>query len=223
MAKPYRKVVDDTALLSRIAVGVTEYVSKTEGYDLVKAELIEVNVDILDPSDSTKVACRITPAGAEYLENLENNTVTAINTETTPKYGIIHGAVLPEPKRRGNPNGSGAPTKYPFAELPVGGMFFSADTEHKKGSALKALASTVSAQNDKHSEPTGEKRVITRAMRDPKTHKAVLDEQGNKVTETVELDVKAYNKKFTIRAVEGGKHYGNWVAPADGALVARIK
>jgi len=82
--------------------------------------------------------------------------------------------------------------------------------------------STVSAQNDKYSEPTGEMKTVTRAVRDPATKKAKVGADGKKETETVQLPVKKYLRKFTIRPVEGGKNYGAWQAPADGALIARI-
>jgi len=66
-------------------------------------------------------------------------------------------------------------------------------------------------------------KTVTRAVRDPQTKKALLDEQGKKVMETVQLPVKKYNRKFTIRPVTGGQAYGEWTAPADGALIARTQ
>jgi hypothetical protein len=104
--------------------------------------------------------------------------------------------------------------------MEVGSSFFSADSEHKKGDALKALGSTVSSQNRKYAEETGEHKSVTRAVRD-EHNKAKLDANGKKITETVTLPVLKYNRKFTIRAVVGGQKYGDWTAPANGALIAR--
>lgn len=207
-----KQIVDATA------AGTLIYVGQVQGQPLLahNPPLIEVNTGITDPNDGTKVACRSTQAANDYL------AASVSAPAETSKYAIITGAVLPEAKKRGNTSGSGAPTKYPFADLPIGGTFFSANSEHAKGDAVKALGSTVSAQNDKYSEPTGEMKTVTRAVRDPQTKKAKLNPDGSKVTETVELPVKKYNRKFTIRPVQAGKNYGSWTAPADGALVGRI-
>ena len=216
----------DKDLLASIVHATAEntlaYVSQVQGQPMLahNPPLIEINVTMLDPNDGTKVAARSTEAANAYLAAASAPVNGA--TVAPSNYAIITGAVLPEPKKRGNSFGSGAPTKYPFADLPVGGMFFSANTEHAKQDAVKALGSTVSSQNNKYSEPTGEKKTTTRAVRDPKTHKAVIGADGKKVTETVELDVKKYNRKFTIRPVTAGKNYGSWTAPADGALIARV-
>lgn len=205
--------------------GTVMYVSQVQGQPLLahNPPLIEINPAIVDPTDGTKVACRATPAAKDWLAaQTVSNGATVVTEKAAGNYALIAGAELPPAKKRGNTSGSGAPTKYPFAEMEVGAMFFSANSEHKHGDAVKGLSSTVSAQNDKYSEPTGEKRTVTRAVRDKQTKKAKLNPDGSKVTETVELDVKKYNRKFTIRPVEGGKNYGSWTAPANGALIARI-
>ena len=204
-------------IVANDAAGVQSYVTVVDGKSLLDAKLIEVNTELTNPADANEVACRSTDAGKA--------AAAGNGAQAAPKshgnYAIITGAALPPPKKRGNSSGSGAPTKYPFADLPVGGSFFSANTEHAKGDAVKALGSTVSAQNDKYSENTSEMKTVTRAVRDKQTKKAKLDDQGNKITETVQLPVKKYNRKFTIRPVVGGEKYGEWVAPADGALIAR--
>jgi len=199
-------------IVANDAAGVQSYISAADGQPLVQAGLIEVNIELKNPANEAEVACRSTDAG---------KAKAAEAPKAHGNYQIIAGAVLPPPKKRGNSSGSGAPTKYPFADLPVGGSFFSANSEHAKGDAVKALGSTVSAQNDKYSEPTGEMKTVTRAVRDKQTKKAVLNADGSKQTETVQLPVKKYNRKFTIRPVIGGQTYGSWVAPSDGALVAR--
>lgn len=209
----------DKALLKEIVAGKVTFVSQTQGQPMLAhvPALIEINASITDPQDGTKVACRATADANAYLAE----PVTA-GTEA-PKYAVLTGVELPAAKRRGNHTGSGAPTKYPFEQLEIGGVFFSGNSEHKKGDAVKALGSTVSAQNNKYSEPTGEMKTVTRAVRDKKTHKAVLNAAGEKETETVQLPVKSYSRKFTIRPVEKGFTSGGWVAPEDGALIGRIK
>lgn len=204
-------------IVANDASGVTTYVSAEVGKPLVDAGLIEVNTAITNPANPAEVACRATDAGKVKVAGggQEQSKPSGSHAQ------IVTGAVLPPAKRRGNSSGSGAPTKYPFADLEVGGMFFSPNSDHAKGDAVKALGSTVSAQNDKYSEETGEFKTVTRAVRDKQTKKAVTNPDGSKQTETVQLPVKRYNRKFTIRPVVGGETYGSWTAPADGALVAR--
>ncbi len=218
--KAYLKLIVDATAKNENA-----YVGQVVGQPMIAAGLIEINADVTNPADPTQVLCRSTPAAIAYLKSdAGSNEVDAAK----PSYAILTNVVLPEAKKRGNTSGSGAPTKYPFADLPVNGTFFSADTEHKNGNAYKSLGSTVSAQNDKYSEQkmvdgVGVTKTVTRAVRDKTTKKAQIGPDGKKVTETVELPVKVYSRKFTIRAVEGGKDYGAWKAPADGALVARTQ
>lgn len=206
-------------IVANDAAGTQSYVSAADGKPLVDAGLIEVNTEVANPTNSAEVLCRATEAGRAKAgePDVAQNTSKPSGSHAV----IVSGAVLPPAKRRGNSSGSGAPTKYPFADLEVGGMFFSPNSDHAKGDAVKALGSTVSAQNDKYSEETGETKTVTRAVRDKKTKKAVLNADGSKQTETVQLPVKKYNRKFTIRPVTGGQKYGEWAAPADGALVAR--
>ena len=225
MAKASKTTID-VALLSKVIAatdaGQLIYLSQAEGGAFVahNPPLIEVNTGLLDPNDQTKAAVRATQAAKDYVASQSQGNQT--NTATEPsKYEIITGAVLPEARKRGNVAGAGAPTKYPFADMPVGGSFFSADSEHKNGNAVKALGSTVSSQNRKYAEETGEHKTVTRAVRDKTTHKAQLDAEGKKVTETISLPVLKYNRKFTIRPVVGGQKYGEWTAPANGALIAR--
>ncbi|HXB10910.1 MAG TPA: hypothetical protein VNZ45_02910 [Bacteroidia bacterium] len=219
----------DHQLLAQV-VAATEagghhYVSQPQGQPMLShvPPLIMVNTSMLDPNDGTKAAAKATEHAKAYLAaNGKAAEWTAPATEGS-KYAILTGVVLPEPKKRGNSFGSGAPTKYPFADMPIGGSFFSANSEHKKGDAVKALGSTVSSQNRKYAVETNTQKTVTRAIRDKKTHKAILNADGSKQTETVTLPVLSYERKFTIRPVTGGQTYGSWVAPEDGALVARIK
>lgn len=217
-------VVKLKAIVEATAANAAVYVGQVIGQPMLahNPPLIEINTAVQNPADPTEVLCRATSAAADYLKANE-----AAPAGDKPKYAIITNAELPAPKKRGNSSGSGAPTKYPFAELEVNASFFSANSEHKNKDAVKALGSTVSAQNDKYSEQVvkdgvPQTKTVTRAVRDKQTKKAKLNADGSKVTETVELPVKKYNRKFTIRPVEKGKTYGGWTAPDSGALIARI-
>jgi len=224
MAKASKTSID-TALLQKVVTatdaGQLMYLSQAEGGAFVSHNppLIEVNTGILDPNDNTKAAVRATQAAKDYLASQSQGGAQQSNSEA-PKYAIITNAVLPAARKRGNVAGAGAPTKYPFADMEVGASFFSADSEHRNGNALKALGSTVSSQNRKYAEETGEFKTVTRAIRD-ENNKAKIGPDGKKETETVQLPVLKYNRKFTIRPVVGGQKYGEWTAPENGALIAR--
>lgn len=214
------------AIVEATVAGTPVYVGQVVGQPMLahNPPLIEINAAVVNPNDGTEVLCRSTAAAVDYLKAAE---AAPVDQAAKPKYAIITNAELPAPKKRGNTAGSGAPTKYPFADLEVNASFFSANSEHKNKDAVKALGSTVSAQNDKYSEQlvkdgVPQTKTVTRAVRDKQTKKAKLNPDGSKVTETVELPVKKYNRKFTIRPVEKGKKYGGWEAPESGALIARI-
>jgi hypothetical protein len=210
-----KKIVDATA------AGTPVYVGQAMGQPMVAAGLIEINTAVQNPADATEVICRSTPAAVDYLAAAP--AAPAETVKVAGNYAIMKNVALPAAKRRGNPSGNGAPTKYPFEGMEVGDTFFSGNSEHKKGDAVKALGSTISSQNKKYSTETGEHKTVTRAIRDKQTHKAVLNADGSKQTETVSLPVLAYRRKFTIRPVEGGVVYGDWTAPENGALIARTK
>jgi len=211
-----KEIVDATAAASNV------YVSQAVGAPMLLAGLIEVNTGVLNPADQTEALCRSTPAAIEYL------AASAEPDKVASNYTILKNVAIPAAKRRGNPSGNGAPTKYPFEKMEVNDTFFSANSEHKKGDAVKALGSTISSQNKKYSTQVMENGVpktkpVTRAVRDKQTHKAVLNADGSKQVEHVELPVLEYSRKFTIRPVEKGVVYGGWTAPENGALIARIK
>lgn len=212
-------------LLAKISSGAVAFIAATpEALELVTAGYIQVDKEQPNPANAAEVACRITDAGNAFLSSAPAPAAAnpAEQTKAASNYQIMTNIPLPAAKKRGNTSGlNGAVAKYPFADLPVGGTFFSANTEHKKGDAVKALGSTVSAQNDKYSEDTAEMKSVTRAVRDPQTKKAKLGPDGKKVTETVQLPVKKYARKFAIRPVKAGEVIGSWTVPADGALVGR--
>lgn len=190
--------------------GGTYFVSQADGKPLADAGLIEVNTTMLDAAGNA--AARLTDAGRAMISG--GGEAAA---EVKSPFEVITGAVLPEAKRG---NRAGAPTQYPFDQLAVGQSFFVPVSE-KHSDPVKTLGSTVSSANQRYAEPTGEKKTVTRTKRGP-GNKGLKDAAGNKITETVTVDVMKFNRKFSIRKVEAGKEYGAWKAPADGALIARV-
>lgn len=212
MAKKDKKSEVNTDLLLAIATGNLTHISRNDGLPLVEAGLIEVNTDILD--DDGNAAVRLTDKGKAMINGSES-----VSTENAgAKYAVISDAVLPATKRKGG--GGGAPVVYPFDSLEIGQSFFVPVSE-KHPDPVKTLGSTVSSANMRYAEETGETKTVTRTKRGPK-NRAVLDANGEKVKETVDVPVYKYTRRFSIRPVEAGKTYGNWVAPADGALIARV-
>jgi hypothetical protein len=206
-------------LLSEIALGKVRYVAKTPDAEVLllhNPPLIEINIHEPDPSDKSKVACRVTTAGAALLTANQNPVIEKV--ENKMSYEIIDDAELPPIKRGGG--GGGAPTKYPFDQLEVGKSFFVPATA-KLPNPLKTLGSTISSANHRYAKVTGEK-VVERSKRGAR-NKLVLDANGNKIMETKNVPTYEFTRKFTIRGVKAGVEYGKWVAPADGALIARVR
>ena len=208
MAK--KKISVNTALLSAIAIGNVTHVSRDNGLPLVQDGLIEVNTDILD--NDGNAAVRLTEKGKAMV----NGGESALSA--TAKYAVITDAVLPASKRKGG--GGGAPVVYPFDSLEIGQSFFVPVSEKHKD-PVKTLGSTVSSANMRYAVDTGETKTVVRTKRGPKNH-AMLDENGEKIRETVEAPVYRYTRRFSLRPVTAGVTYGNWVAPTDGALIARV-
>lgn len=209
----------DTKLLSAIAAapGGFAYVSQADALPFLPPAsdpaLIEVNTAMLDPSDPGKAAARLSEAGKAMLNGAANPAVET----PTPTFDIITNAVLP-PSKRGN-RGGGAKTIYPFDAMEVGSSFFvPVSAKHKD--PLKQLGSTVSSANHKYAVKTGEQKVVERTKRGLK-NKALLNPDGTKIKESVTIDVLKQTRHFTIRKVESGKPYGEWIAPSDGVLIAR--
>jgi hypothetical protein len=204
-------------LLTKIAQGSVKFVNKDEAVSVgvdYDPPLIEVNLTQSDSSDSNKVLCRITTHGANYLQNEPKET------KVVTQYAIIKNAVLP-PRRRGGFGGHGAPQRYPFDSLEVGDTFFVPVSE-KVPDPVKSLGSSISVANLRYAVDTGETRDVERSVRGAK-NKLVLDENGKKIMETKTVPVLDFKRKFTIRGVQGGKIYGGYTAPSDGALIGRIK
>lgn len=178
-------------------------------------QLVLVNAQMIDPTDPSKRAAKATEAGIQYVAN-HVNAAPAGGSQSP--FSILSGVVLPEAKKRGG--GAGAPTVYPFEAMEVGSTFFvpkSAD----RPDPVKSLGSTISAANLRYAVKTGEvEKSVTK--RGPK-NKAVIDPATGKPEKVNKLmPVYKHTRKFTVRAVEGGKTYGTWTAPSDGAIVARV-
>lgn len=217
----------DTTLLKKIAdaqaAGQPFYVSQAEGLPLVQNNppLIVVDGTKSDPNDNTKIAAQVTADGAKLLTAppvaAGNGATHAASTAFTVQSGFV-----PPKIKRGGGFGAGAPTKYPFETMDVGGFFFVANTDVSKGDAMKTLSSAVGSANERFKEDTGQTETKTRAKRG-KDHKTVKDETGKNVMETVTLPVRKSTRKFGVRAVEAGKVYGQFTAPSNGAVAYRVE
>ena len=218
MAKAPKKSAINMKLLASIANATEQsYISKDDATPLLANDpvLIEVNTGMLDGNGNAAV--RLTAAGAKLVADATPGTVATGEAPKASPYAIISNAVLP-PSKRGN-KGGGAPTQYPFADLEVGQSFFVPKSD-KHPDPVKTLGSTVSSANMRYAVKTGETKEVSRAKRG-EGNKAVLVD-GNKVMEKVQVPVYKFERKFSIRGVEKGKSYGEYVAPADGALIARV-
>lgn len=206
-------------LLAGIAAGTVTHISKADGVPLLTHDpaLIDVNTEMLDPADNAAV--RLTDAGKAMVAEAGKPAAAPTNGASQSKYAVISNAVLPASKRRGG--GGGAPTVYPFDSMEIGQSFFVPVSEKHKD-PVKTLGSTVSSANMRFAVDTGEKKEVERTKRGPK-NKAVLDADGNKIREKVMVPVYKHTRKFSIRPVKSGVNYGGWVAPADGALIARVE
>jgi hypothetical protein len=213
------------AILAAIAAGPDGigYVSQADGLPLVNfdPQLIEVNPAQVDAIGNA--AARLTDAGRQLLAAAQaggSNPAPVVAGEAKPSpYGLITNAVLP-PSKRGN-KGGGAPTVYPFETMEIGQSFFVPVSE-KHPDPVKTLGSTVSSANMRFAVKTGEMKTVERSKRGAK-NKLVLDATGAKIMETVQVPVYKHMRKFSIRPVVAGVQYGEWVAPANGALIARVE
>ncbi len=217
----------DLKLLSEIALGKVRYIGKTAGAEvLLMAELININLHEPDPVDNSKVAVRITPTGAALLtanQNGKNGTnQNPVNEVKKTMFEVFESVELPPVKRGGG--GNGAPTKYPFDQLVVGGGFFVPVTD-KMPNPLKTLGSVISNAQHRYATQTGEK-TVERSKRGKK-NKLVLDENGHKIMEAKTVPIYEFTRKFTIRAVVSGEtrkvNGKSWIAPADGVLIGRVQ
>lgn len=204
--------------LNKTVISVLKEIEKTgrvtadAGKPLLDMGLIEVNTNDVDASGAA--AARLTQKGIEGMGGKKAEAVVS-----TSQFALIDNAKLPESKRGfGRVAGS---SKYPFANMQLGQSFFVSNVDVEGGDAVKKLTSTVSNMNNKYRTETGETESKTRTKRG-EGNKAVIGEDGKKVKETVTVPVYKQDRKFNIRAVKSGVAYGDWTAPADGALIARV-
>lgn len=223
MAKKSEKVTAEVnrELLAAIASGAVAFATKDEAIAAGIAHappFIEANIQMLDPANPSKAMVRITEAGAAFL-TAQVNPLNEAPSQAAAGFAIITDAVLP-PSKRGSGLHGGAPKKYPFDDLPVGGSFFVA-VSAKLPDPVKTLGSTVSSANMRFADKVGEK-TVTRAKRG-KGNKLELDAAGNKIMETKQVPEYKLTRKFEIRGVTAGTKYGTWEAPANGALIGRVQ
>ena len=203
--------LNKTVLAALTLVHSTGRAAQKVGEPLVKMGLIEVNTADVDADGAA--AARLTQEGLDSMP-VAKSSVTA----PAGGFALIDGVVLPESKR-GFGRVAGA-SKYPFATMDVGKTFYVANSEVEGGDAVKKLTSTVSNMNNKYRTETGATETKTRTKRG-EGNKAVVDEAGNKVKETVTVPVYKSDRKFTIRPAKAGEVYGAWTCPADGAIIQR--
>lgn len=202
MAKLSKKIIEALK-----AIQASGRASEAVGKPLLAQGLI--TVDVTDVVDGNAKAALTQIA----IDAINAGSPTA-NAPAAPAggYQIMSGITLPESKR--GFGRTAGPAKYPFATMDVGQFIFIAGGDAKK------LASVVSNANNKYRTPTGEMVVKVRTQRG-EGNKAVLDANGNKVKESVNVPVYKSDRKFTIRPVSKGVAYGAWTAPDDGVVIAR--
>jgi len=218
MAKPKSNVAVNTELLAAIKSGKVTHVTQAEAVEAGLQHvppLVEVNIDPSAIVDG-KAPVRLSEAGHKYIPA---NAETASAPAASP-YTIMSGVVLPASKRGGG-GGGGAPKKYPFDQLEVGQTFF-VPASAAVPDPVKKLGSTVSSANMRYAVETGETKEVERTKRGP-GNKAVVDPAtGQNVREKKTVPVYKQTRKFTIRPVVGGEKYGDWTAPANGAVIGRV-
>jgi hypothetical protein len=206
MAKHNKTVIAALKLIQE-----TGRATQAVGEPLVKLGLIEVNTEDLDENGAA--AARLTQKGIDGMPVDKNKNETSAGG-----FALIDGVVLPESKRGfGRAVGT---SKYPFATMDIGKTFYVGNADVEGGDAVKKLTSTVSNMNNKYRTETGETETKTRTKRGD-GNKAVLDEAGNKIKETVTVLAYKQDRKFTIRPAKAGEVYGAWTCPADGAIIQR--
>lgn len=206
------------------------FATSKEVEGLTKEGLVEQNPEI---TEGDKIATRATDAGIaahnaanpnSAVASNEGNTET-VNTQTSTPIGASTAAIItgmgfvPSATRGGKGR-----NLYDFDSLEVGGFIFVPASEAKPN-PTKSLASTVSSATARFAKPTGEtktaKKTIYKVGEDGKRLKG---EDGKLVVDRVEdvtVPVMEETRKFALESVEGGKVYGEFTAPADGAVIYR--
>jgi len=206
------------AIADATAANTVVYVSQADAVPFMQhtPPLIAVDPNAADPTDATKRAARITEDGAKYLAQLNAAPAAPVASQ----FSVLSGGFVRPKVKRGGGFGKGAPTKYPFDTMEAGQFFFVADSAVTSGDAHKTMNSAVGSANQRYSEDTAETKTVTRAKRD-EHNKAIKGPDGKNVKETVTIPVKKFTRKFVVTPVEAGKTYGDFTAPAKGAVVSR--
>lgn len=206
------------AIADATAANTVVYVSQADALPFMQhtPPLIAVNPNEADPNDATKRAARVTEDGVKHLVAGEIDHVE----KPTSQFSVLSGGFVRPKIKRGGGFGKGAPTKYPFDTMEPGQFFFVANSATTSGNAHKTMNSAVGSANQRYSEDTAETKTVTRTERD-EHNKAIKGPDGKNVKETVTIHVKKFTKKFVVTPVEAGKQYGDFTAPANGAVVSR--
>jgi len=221
MAKKPNKAFD-VEVLKAVALacsaGGNGWVTQANGKPLLDAGLIVVDTNTPNPANANERAAKVTEAGIAWLN--ANVPAPGATAPAQSAFPIITNAVLPPSKRGSGLRSAGAPKKYPFDQLEIGGSFF-VPVSAEVPEPMKSLGSAVSAANMRYAEDTGTTKKAKRAVKDSNGD-VQKDAAGKLVKAEVDVPVYKYSRKFAIRGVEKGTKYGEWVAPADGALIARV-
>lgn len=200
--------LNKTVIAALQNIQATGRVTQEVGKPLIEQGLIEVNTGDIDASGAA--AARLTQKAVDGMPK-QAATPVAGGAANQSQFAIITNATIPESKR-----GAGrvaGPSKYPFDSLPVGGSFF-VPVSDDVPTPMKTMGSAVVNATNKHRIDTGQTKVVERTKKDA---------QGNKVKESVTVPVWDYPVKFTMRSVKKDQKLGEWVAPADGAMIFRVK
>lgn len=207
------------AIANATAAGQVVYVTQDDAKPLMAKNLIIVDPNVIDPNDGSKRGARLSDEGAKYLAG-------GTEQEKASQFSVLSGGFeRPKSKRVGG-FGKGAPPKYPFDTMAIGDFFFVADSAVSSGDAVKTMASAVGSANQRYAEDVKDEngniktKTVTRAKRG-EDRKAIKGPDGKNVTETVTVNEKHFTRKFVVSPVEANKTYGNFTAPADGAVVSR--
>jgi hypothetical protein len=139
-------------------------------------------------------ATRATQAGFEAIGEVN---VPATETAVSVNKFEVAAGFVPPVKTRGR-----KPSTYPFETMNVGDTFFVAASE-KMPDPGKSLQSTVGAANARFAED--------------------VPGEFKKNRKGEDVAVRRNTKMFKVVAVEAGKVYGNFTAPANGAVVWRAE
>lgn len=168
-----------------------EYFKPKEYSKMVEQGILEANLAMEDERGAH--ACRLTPAGIEYMNTINGTTgasaTTAKEKVMSQSFAILD-VPIPTTKRKG---GAGRPSKYPFDGLEVGKSFFVPCSVDQPDPA-KSLGSVVTSANRRYATETAETKKNRKGEDVPKL---------------------AYTRRFVVRPYT---HEG-----VEGALVCREK